>query len=255
MISINLFTNSLNFVKIVKKFFKINQIFIEKKYKNIDLIKYCKINNFNFILVKNFLEIKKKLNESSLGIIYSFAIILQKNYIDSYKFGIWNVHPGDLPKYRGRHPISWAFLNNEKKIFVTIHKIDEKIDRGYLLTKAFVKRTLKDNPISIEKKILKKLPKLLLISLKKIKFRKLTKIKKGNYYPPLTKGIKIKNSKEYDYLYIYNAVKSQSIYRGVKIGKSYFTKVMFYRKEIKKNKDKDYYIIHCKNNKKLILMK
>ena len=254
MISVNLFTNSLNFVKIIKKFLRINQIFIDKK-NNINLIKFCKENNIHLIKVKKFSGIKKeKLNGSNLAIIYSFGIIFPKNYIDNYKFGMWNVHPGDLPKYRGRHPITWAFLNNEKKIFVTIHKIDEKIDRGKLLIKTFVKRTFSDDNLSVEKKILKKLPKLIPSALKKIKSKKLLKIKKGNYFPPLYKGIKIKDPKNYDHLYIYNAIKSQAIFGGVKVGKSIFTKVMFYSKK-NKIKNKKSFLIVCRNNKKLILIK
>ena len=53
MISVNLFTNSLSFVKIIKKFLKINQIFIDKN-NNINLIKFCKENNIHLIKVKKF---------------------------------------------------------------------------------------------------------------------------------------------------------------------------------------------------------
>ena len=42
-------------------------------------------------------------------------IIISKKIIKFYKMGIWNIHPGELPAYRGRHPISWAIMNNEKK--------------------------------------------------------------------------------------------------------------------------------------------
>ena len=83
---------------------------------------------------------------------------LPEKIIKSYKLGIINIHTGDLPKYRGRNPLIWAFLNNEKKIGVTSHLIDVKIDRGYLLKKIFIKRNFnslifKTNKINIVKNI------------------------------------------------------------------------------------------------------
>ena len=58
--------------------------------------------------------------------------------------GIWNIHPGDLPSYRGRHPISWAIMNT-KKIGISVHKINHEIDKGYLLSKTYIPRIKSDN--------------------------------------------------------------------------------------------------------------
>ena len=49
-----------------------------------------------------------------MDIIKFFQIKLLK-----IKMGIWNIHPGNLPN-RGRHPISWALINNEKKIGISV---------------------------------------------------------------------------------------------------------------------------------------
>ena len=41
-----------------------------------------------------------------------------------FKYGILNArHFGDLPKYRGNVYPNWAILNNEKNIYLTIHKM------------------------------------------------------------------------------------------------------------------------------------
>jgi methionyl-tRNA formyltransferase len=255
MLNINLFTYSVKFAKIIRRFFHIKEIYYEKSKKNRDLLQFCRNYNIKIREVKNLSEVKKNIfNSSDLGIIYGWGIIFNKDYIENYRHGIWNFHPGDLPKYRGRHPISWAFLKNEKKIGITIHKIDERIDRGEFLTRDFVKRNLDDDINDVENKIFLKLPKLIIDALKKIESKKLLKIGKGTYHPSLYNGIEIKNPINYDYRYIYNAVKSQSAFGGLKIGKLNFKKVFPYNKKNLKVL-KNFNIINCKNSKKLILVK
>ena len=72
--------------------------------------------NFKVFYVKDLNNIKKYITNSDFALCYSFGLIIKKELIKSYREGIWNIHPGDLPKYRGRHPITAAFLKNEKKL-------------------------------------------------------------------------------------------------------------------------------------------
>jgi methionyl-tRNA formyltransferase len=243
--NIHLFTNDKRIVKIASNFFNIKKIFTEnkdfynskKKNKKLQLI-----NSVKKITNKNF-------QKTDLALSYGFGIIFKKKFIKKYPLGIWNIHPGDLPKYRGRHPISWAFLNNEKKIGLSIHIINEKIDMGILLAKKFVSRTLQDDEKKVVKKILKIMPATLNLAIKNFKEKKTTKLKKGTYHKALFEGIQINNSKKYNYLYIYNAIKAQKYYKGVKINNNQFKDVIFFtRKKLKKN----FKIIECKNNKKII---
>ncbi len=242
MKNIHLFTNSKQIIPILSKFYRVKKIFTEKsvlkKKQNVQVIK-----SLNKISLDQF-------NGIDLAISYGFGIIFKKNFIKKYSDGIWNIHPGDLPRYRGRHPITWAFLNNEKKIGVSIHKIDQKIDRGFLLSKKFVTRTLKDDEKTINKKIFKILPSAIKLAIKNYNNRKFVKIKKGKYYKALYKGVSIKNPKQTNFLYVYNAIKAQKFYGGVKIGNFKFKDVIFFKKK-KKLSDK-YKIIECKNNKTII---
>jgi len=41
-----------------------------------------------------------------------------------------NVHPGDLPFYRGTFAIPWTILNGKKYVTVTLHYINAGIDSG-----------------------------------------------------------------------------------------------------------------------------
>ena len=246
---IDLFTNEENIIKIIVSEFLIDKIFTESK----DILKVAKKLNINTILIKSHQDLLKKNSSiSNLGISYGFGIIFKDKFIKKYKEGIWNIHPGDLPTYRGRHPITAAFLNNEKKIGLSVHLINQKIDQGFLLAKYFVNRTYQDDEISIKKKLLKNLIRLLKKAKTNLKSKKITKILKGNYYKPYYSGIEIKDSTKTDYTYIYNAAKAQKYFGGVLVNGIRFHDAIFYRK---KKVNYSNMVILCKDHKKLILIK
>lgn len=47
---------------------------------------------------------------------------------------IWNVHTGILPKYKGRYAPYWAIADNQSEYGWTLHKVDETIDTGDILS-------------------------------------------------------------------------------------------------------------------------
>lgn len=242
----DIFTNNTNFINKIPKEFKIRNIYTEKKT--------LRLNSGRKILVLNKKNINKiKVENNSFGLIFDFGLIITEKILKSYKLGIINIHPGDLPKYRGKNPLVWAFLNNEKKIGVTSHLIDLKIDRGYLLKKIFIKRNQSDDIQTINRKIIQNIPKLIRQSKVNLLKKKFHPIGKGKYWPAIKKKFKIKNSKEYNYIYLMNLIKSQKIYGGVEINKKIIIDSFFYKKRKKLNKK--LFVILCKNGKKLIVLK
>ena len=251
--NIDLFTNEPKLIGILSSQFKIYKIFTENKdfYK-----KYKKKNKIIFYVnsrKKIFQHIQNIKSDICLGVSYGFGIIFDKTIINQYKNGIWNIHTGDLPRYRGRHPITAAFLNNEKKIGLCIHSINEKIDQGYLLAKIYVNRDYKDDEISIKNKFFRKIRNLIKSAKKNYIQKKIFRIKKGKYYLPFYKGIKIQDSKKFDYIYIHNSVKAQKSFGGIWVnGKKYYDSSFYFKKNINDEKNT---VVICKNNKKLILEK
>ena len=229
---IHLFTNEFKIIKTLQAQFIIKEIFTENKL----LLKKVKKINYNVILVKSHNDLlKKSIPLVEMGISYGFGIIFKKSFLKNYKKGIWNVHPGFLPQYRGRHPITAAFLNDEKKIGISVHIINEKIDRGLLLVKSHVVRNYKDDEFSIKQKLFKILTKVLKKALQNFEQKKMVKLSKGKYYEPFYKGIKIDNSKKVDYKYIYNAAKAQKIFEGISVnGKMYHDALFYSLKNLKK---------------------
>jgi methionyl-tRNA formyltransferase len=250
------FSNSLDFIKTIYKNCNLQIVFIEKSKVNLGLKKFIKDKKIKSYLVSRNLDIlKKNINHKIYAFSYGFGIIFTKEVINKFKYGIWNFHPGLLPNYRGRHPISWALINNEKKIGISVHLINDKIDMGYLIYQNVVRRNKNDNDKDIEKKIIKKIKdNFIKKTFNNFEQNNIKKLKKGKYYPSLFNGINIKSPKLYNSTKIFNIFKSQENYNGVLLNNIRYKKAFRYSKKILSTYDM-YEIQKFKDNKKLILIK
>ena len=100
---------------------------------------FCKKNKLPFsspINLNTEEEIKKfKLLSPDIVVVVAYGQIISKSYLDLFKFGFINIHASLLPKWRGAAPIQRAIMNRDKKIGVSIMKIEEKLDSGPILAK------------------------------------------------------------------------------------------------------------------------
>ena len=181
-IRVILFFNNLRGLKVLRflKRKKINivYIFLSKKFLNKDILKYLKKSSFKFRVInnlneKNTLEIIKK--KSDLNIICGFPYIFpEKIFLN--KFGTINCHAGKLPNYRGGSPLNWQMINNERKIGLSVIKINKGIDTGDIINETTFNHK-KSYTINELHKIANTIfPKLVYKSIKDIIFKK--KIKK-----------------------------------------------------------------------------
>ena len=152
LLSSNPFGKKESFLTQIKKTYKIFGLNFFCYYSIKLLIAKIKNKNISKVLKKN--EIPKLIlnqsinEEKSLQQIKSFAPdllisiagneIFRKRLIDLAPFGCLNLHTGFLPKYRGLIPTFWALKNNEKKIGITVFKVDEGIDSGPILVQKSV---------------------------------------------------------------------------------------------------------------------
>ena len=85
-------------------------------------------------------EAKRFFNELEIDfiVVVAYGQILKKWLIDLPKYSILNVHASILPKLRGAAPIQRAILEDFKRTGVTIMEIDEGLDTGDMLAKAYV---------------------------------------------------------------------------------------------------------------------
>jgi methionyl-tRNA formyltransferase len=68
-----------------------------------------------------------------LFMVAAYGRIIPKEILKIPKYGISNVHPSLLPKYRGASPIQSAILAGEKETGITIILLDEELDHGPIL--------------------------------------------------------------------------------------------------------------------------
>ena len=99
---------------------------------------------FKVIKTKNSLFEKELINEInkkkiSLICLAGYMKILSKNFINSYKGKIINIHPSLLPNYKGTNTFSRILKAGEKKAGCTVHFVNENLDSGkIILQKSFL---------------------------------------------------------------------------------------------------------------------
>jgi len=79
-------------------------------------------------------EIFKKLSPD-IVVVVAYGKIIPNFFFSLAKLGFINIHASLLPKWRGAAPIQRAIMNRDKKIGVSIMKIEEKLDSGPILVK------------------------------------------------------------------------------------------------------------------------
>jgi len=104
-----------------------------------------------------------------IAIVVAYGQIIPKVFLSTTRFGFINIHASLLPKWRGAAPIQRAIMNEDKKIGVSIMKIEEKLDRGPILVSKELKLNQNETHGEVEKEISKIGAQLLIESLKNIK--------------------------------------------------------------------------------------
>lgn len=103
------------------------------------------LTNLDFDLIPKDLDSQASLdfidkwikNSNDLVISSSFRHKIPISILSKCNF--MNIHYALFPKYRGLHSIVWAMLNNEKKIGITFHIMDDNFDSGPILKQFSIK--------------------------------------------------------------------------------------------------------------------
>jgi len=211
---------------------KLKAVYLEKRHINKDLVNFCCLRDIPFYPVDTLEELNSvlpKQTSSSVGISYGVGFIFKKQHIELFTHGIWNIHAGKLPDNRGRHPIGWSFINNDKYFTLTIHSINEEIDQGKLIYEENIERDINDDTNSISKKIINLLDgNFLLKAIDNYCNDISVPMTKGNYNKNLMG--KFTNIKLQDYTapQLYSIFKSQLIYGPLCIEGALYDDCNFY---------------------------
>ena len=108
-----------------------------QKINSSSIEEFCKKNKINFSNPKKLNSEEELKNFKKISpdivVVVAYGQIIPKNFLNIVKFGFINIHASLLPKWRGAAPIQRAIMNGDKKIGVSIMKIDEKLDSGPVL--------------------------------------------------------------------------------------------------------------------------
>ncbi|MGJ1196765.1 formyltransferase family protein [Sphingobacterium spiritivorum] len=75
--------------------------------------------------------------QADTALVFAFPYRIPQYILDLPPLGIYNIHPGTLPKYSGADPLFWQIKNQEEHIAISIHKMSAAIDRGPLVIESF----------------------------------------------------------------------------------------------------------------------
>ncbi|MEW6027271.1 MAG: methionyl-tRNA formyltransferase [Planctomycetota bacterium] len=77
--------------------------------------------------------------DPELIIVAAYGQKLGKEMLDLPPYGCLNIHPSLLPKYRGSAPVNYAILKGDAETGVSIIRMSEKMDAGFVIRQASVK--------------------------------------------------------------------------------------------------------------------
>lgn len=72
-----------------------------------------------------------------LAVSYTYKYILTKELLDALNGNVVNIHNSYLPFNRGASPNLWSIVDGTPR-GVTLHYMDEKLDRGYIICQKLV---------------------------------------------------------------------------------------------------------------------
>jgi methionyl-tRNA formyltransferase len=127
---------------------------IEKKFQEFyqPIEKICSDYNIPLIKTEKVSEINDNFIGFDFGICVGFMEIIGKDILEIPKLGIFNLHCGKLPNYRGRAPISRTIMDGNDELTMILHKMDEGVDSGDILYEFKIQIDIDDDANTLYKK-------------------------------------------------------------------------------------------------------
>lgn len=95
-----------------------------------------------------------KAKDIHLAILFAYGEILSQELLDCMRYGIWNVHPSLLPKYRGPSPTAFPLIMGDRATGTTLMQMNEFLDKGDIIYQNEIPIYSKDNRSTIEQKVI-----------------------------------------------------------------------------------------------------
>src|SRR5260221_10451844 len=73
--------------------------------------------------------------EADMGIVASYGAMIPDEVLEYFPKGLLNIHPSDLPEFRGASPVPAMLVTGKDKAVVTIMEITHEMDQGAIVSK------------------------------------------------------------------------------------------------------------------------
>ena len=154
--------------------------------------KFAEQNNIPILQPEKLLDIKNEIQSYNIdvAILFAYGKIIPQWLLESFKYGIINVHPSLLPLYRGATPLTGPLLNGDKITGVTIMDMDKELDHGDIYIQNKLQLNEKTNRIDIENFVIETTPDLLIKVMNDLENNNITKAKQDHNNATYTSKIK-----------------------------------------------------------------
>ena len=188
--------------------------------KKNDIFKLCLKNNIKCEIFESEEHLIPLLDSKKIefGILAWWPKIISNKLINLPRKGFINLHNSFLPFNRGKHPYFWAFYE-DSPYGVTIHKVDEGIDTGDIISQKLIEYTWEDNSETIYQKSLLEIVSLFKETYPKIKKNNFNFIKQTNkgtfhYAKELDEVSKISLDKKYLARDLFNIIRGRTVFNS-----------------------------------------
>lgn len=132
-------------------------IFLLHLFKRCASNLYTQYTDYLLYLIKNKISI---IDENAISTPWDIDIFIVNNWwkissqvLEIPRYGCINIHPSNLPKYRGSVPTLWSLKNGDNFSAVSFIILNSKIDTGLIIAQHIFPIELQDDSIDIEHKI------------------------------------------------------------------------------------------------------
>ncbi len=201
---------------IFSEFYDLRFVVIEHKRVNDDLLTLLSMREIPYYEVEHPEDILviDEIGDVDFFIMCSYGRKIPLRVIE--EVSIYNMHFGELPYYKGRHPSFFATMAGELRQGVSLHKIDAKIDEGDLIAIEKVNYYYNENEKDLFSKMERTIPALLIALHEYLtgNAKKLTVLHEGKYYAPVEEKDKYLDIENWSFSKIYNLIRAQARYNG-----------------------------------------
>lgn len=208
-------------------------VVVSKRQLSAEILDFCNVRKVPLLTPTKSADLDIPANQFDLGFSYGGDIILKRPHIDMFASGIVNLHAGKLPTYRGRHPIGWAIMENQREITITSHLINEEIDRGEIVHEECLPISTAESERDILNKVQQRVCEVILPTLLDIYPDFETKqVLKGRYLPSFKGQFDTIDPKVLTATEVFNIFRIKRDYGGVMVAGQRFSRCHFVQPDV-----------------------